>query len=389
MISENGIWAIAKREFKRICSSKICIWGMMVVPLLSMLILTYMMHDGLPNKIPIAVVDMDNTTTSRALIRQLDAFPKTDIKFKSLSFRDAREKMERAEVYAVLTIPKDFSRDAISGAQPKLAFYTNNAFLISGSLLFQDLKTVCVLASAAVGLKTAEAKGITQGQIMPVLQPIVVESHPLSNPYLNYSLYLNNVLLPGVLQLVILLFTISSFGSEVKSGSGRMLVEMGNNSSIKLIIGKLLPYTFFYLVLALLFMSVLYGYNGFPMKSGFLPMFLNYVCLIISSQALAVILLGVFPNYRFALSASSLLGILGFSMSGVSFPVLSMNPMLQGLSNIFPIRHFFLVYVDQGLNGLSMGYSTYHYAAMLFFVFLSFLFYGRIKNFLFENKYEE
>lgn len=131
-----GILAIFKREWLRISTSKICIWGLFVTPLLSLVILMWMMSSGLPSRIPIAVVDLDNTTTSRSLVRQLDAFEKTDVKYKSLSFKEAREMMQRMEVYAVLTIPKDFAKDAVSGNRPKLVYYTNNAFLISGSLLF-------------------------------------------------------------------------------------------------------------------------------------------------------------------------------------------------------------------------------------------------------------
>ena len=151
MSYKTGILAIFKREWIRISSSKICIWGIFVAPLLSMIILMWMMSAGLPSRIPIAVVDLDNTTTTRSLIRQLDAFEKTNIQYKSLSFKEARHQMERMEIYAVLTIPKDFTKDAISGNRPKLVYYTNNAFLISGSLLFQDLKTISTLASASVG----------------------------------------------------------------------------------------------------------------------------------------------------------------------------------------------------------------------------------------------
>ncbi|MDR0825371.1 MAG: ABC transporter permease, partial [Prevotella sp.] len=127
MNSETGILAIFKREWIRVASSKICIWGIFVALFLSTFILMWMMNSGLPSRIPIAVVDLDNTTTSRALIRQLDAFEKTDIKYKSLSFKDARHQMERMEIYAILTIPEDFTKDAISGNRPKLVYYTNNA----------------------------------------------------------------------------------------------------------------------------------------------------------------------------------------------------------------------------------------------------------------------
>lgn len=388
MSSNKGILAIFKRECQLISSSKICIWGMFVAPILSLILLMWMMDGGLPTRIPIAVVDLDNTTTSRKLIRQLDAFSKTDIKYKSLSFNEARHQMEQMKVYAVLTIPEDFAKDAVSGNRPKLVYYTNNAFLISGSLLFQDLKTISTLASASVGLQTAEAKGFTANQVMPILQPITIDSHAISNPTLNYSIYLNNVILPGILQLIILIFTVSAFGHEIKARNGNNLLAMGNNSILKVIIGKLLPYTIVFMITALLFMSVFYYYNHFPLLNGFWPMFFNYLCMILAAQGVGIILLAIFKNYRFALSVACLVGMVSFSIAGFSFSTLAMDGSLHALSYLFPLRHFFLIYIDQALNGIPIGYSMYQYAALLGFVLLSMFFFGSIKKLLKEDIYE-
>lgn len=389
MSLQTGFRVVFIRECKRIISSKICIWGMIIAPLLTFAILMYMMSAGLPTKIPVAVVDLDNSSTSRALVRQLDAFAKTDIKFKSLSFKEARIAMERAEVYGIFTIPEDFAKDAVSGNRPKIVFYTNNAFLISGSLLFQDMKMISVLASASVGLKMGEAKGYTQGELMPVLQPISIEAHVIGNPMLNYSVYLNNVLTPGILFLILAMFTISALGSEVKSGTGRQLLDLSGGSIVKAVFGKLLPYTALFLILSLFFMSVLYGYNHFPLHSGFWPMCAAYLCLILSAQGFGLILLAVFPNYRLALSSASLLGMISFSITGFSFASMAMSPILYGLSFLFPLRHFFLIYVDQALNGIPLGYSAYHYSALLGFFLVGLLLMGRIRRFLYENVYEE
>lgn len=389
MQGKTGFIPVFVRECRRIATSKIFIWGFIVAPILSMLILTYMMHEGLPQKIPIAVVDYDNSVTSRKLIRQLDAFPKTDIKFKSLNFREARQRMEQMEVFAILTIPHDFAKDATSGRQPKLSYYTNNSFLISGSLLFQDLKTISTLASASVGLQTGQAKGYTASQIMPIIQPISVQSHPIGNPWLNYSVYLNGLLLPAILQLVLFLFTVSGFGSEIKEGNGKYLLELSGNSITKTILGKLLPYTIAATLIALLFMSVLYYYNKFPLHSGFWPIFADYVCLIIASQGFGLMLIAIFRNYRLSLSAASLLGVVTFSMMGLSFPIMAMDGMLQSLAVIFPMRHFLLIHADQALNGYPLAYSAYHYAALLAFGLVSILFWNMIRKQLHENKYEE
>ena len=383
-----GIRLVFIRECRRIFSSKICIWGIIVAPILSMLILLWMMSDGLPQRIPIAVVDYDNSSTSRTLVRQLDAFPKTNVKYKSLSFREARVKMERMEIFAILTIPKDFAKDAVSGNRPKLVYYTNNAFLISGSLLFQDLKVISTLASASVGLRTGQAKGYTEGQLMPVIQPISVEGHPIGNPWLNYSVYLNNMFLPGILQLIVMIFTISSFGCEVKSRSGKRLVRISGNSTFKTIVGKLLPYTILFTIIALLMMSVLYYYVGYPLNSGFLPMFFNYLLLILASQGFGVILLAAFKNYRFSVSIACLICMIAFSLSGFSYPGQAMHPSLFAVSFILPLKHFFLIYVDQALNGIAVGYSMYHYMVLLGFTFLAVFFFGRLRGFVEKGVYE-
>lgn len=387
--SDKGIFAIASREWKRIFSSKVCVFGMLVAPILSMVLLVAMMEPGLPTKIPIAVVDLDNSGTSRGLVRQLDAFSKTDIKYKTLNFSEARDMMERWEVYAILTIPKDFERDASLGNNPKLVFYTNNAFLITGSLVFQDLKTISVLASASVNLKVGTAKGIAPSQLMPIVQPMSVEAHPLTNPWLNYSIYLNSVICPAILHLIILLFTVSAIGCEVKAGTGRQLMDMGNGSIGKVMLGKLLPYTIIFLLYALLMMSVLYHYNSFPLKGSFFGVYLNYACMILAAQGLGVIFISLFKNYRFALSIASLFGMVSFSIAGFSFPVSAMDPMLQALSYLFPLRHFFLIYVDQSLNGIPLGYSAERFAMLLSFVVLSFLFWKGAKTFLSRNVYED
>ena len=117
-------------------------------------------------------------------------------------------------------------------------------------------------------------------------------------------------------------------------------------------------------------------------------MFLNYLCLVMGAQGLGLVFVGVFQNYRMGLSVASLMGMLSFSITGFSFPVEAMSPMLQSLSNLFPMRHFFIIYVNQALNGFPIGYVAYNFAALLGFVLLGLICSPRIKSFL-SFEYEE
>ncbi|MDH6359109.1 ABC transporter permease [Parabacteroides sp. PF5-9] len=381
------IWKIAKREVNRIISNRIYAYGLLFAPILSVVFFISLMQEGLPKDLPIAVVDMDNTATSRNLIRQLDAFEQTEVAVKTMSFAEARKEMQQGHVYGIFYIPLDFTVDASSGKQPKLSFYTNGSYLIAGSLLFRDMKTISVLAGASVGLQMGTAKGYTENQIMGQIQPISIETHALGNPWLNYSVYLNNSILPGILELIIFLMTVFCIGTEIKQSTSREWLQMGNNSLIVSLIGKLLPYTVIFTTMGFLYCAVLYGYNAFPLESGWSPMLWAIFLLVLACQAVGVFMIGVLPTLRLGLSFASLFGMLAFSIVGFSFPVQEMDPTLQGLTNLFPLRHYFLIYIDQALNGRELVYTWGQYVALLAFLILPVLIGKNLKNALLYFKY--
>lgn len=388
MKTNTGFLPVFKRECIRIATSKIYIWGAIVANILSLALLTYLMNTGLPSKIPVAVVDMDNTSTTRSLIAKLNAAHRTDVKYTVGSFLEANDLMDRLEVYAILMIPHNFTSDLVKGNQPKLSYYTNSAFKIAGSLMVQDLETVGALASASVEMSMAGAKGYGPPQITTIVSPIGTEAHPIHNPYLNYAILLNGIMLACILQLIIVLFTISSLGSEMKSDTAQELINTAGGSSWKMMLGKLLPNTLVFILIALLEISVLNYYNGFPMFGGFWELFLGYVGLIIASQGFGIILFAVFANYRMAISSGSLLSMLSFSLVGFSYPTAQMNPVLNSVSHIFPVKTFYYIFGDQGLNGYPLSYSYSHYLFLLGFAFVGVVLFGRVRKILEFEEYK-
>ena len=367
------IWCIARREICRLLASPICLFCMLVAPAISVIFFVSLMNQGLPTDLPIAVVDMDNSTTSRNLIRQLDAFEQTEVRMVTRSFMEARQEMQKGEIYGIFYIPENFAVDATSGKRPRLSFYTNGTYLIAASLLFRDMKTMSVLAGAAVGLQVGQAKGYTEAQIMGHLQPVVIDTHPIGNPWLNYSVYLNNTLLPGIIQLMVFLVTVFSIGVEIKYATSRKWLEMGGNSITVCLLGKLLPQTIIFTIVGFMYCSVLYGFHSFPLNSGWFPMLSAMFLLIVASQAMGIFMIGVLPTLRLGLSFACLFGMISFSIVGFSFPVQGMDPTLQALARLFPLRHYFLIYVDQALNGRALFYSLSECAWLAGFLILPFL----------------
>ncbi len=376
------------REWKRLFSNKIYLLCMLGAPMISTLFFISLMWNGLPTNMPIALVDLDNSANSRSLGRQLDAFGQTRIVMHCATFDEARKHMQEGDIYGIMLIPNNFSSDASSGKQPRLSFYTNNTYLIAGSLLFKDLKTISTLAGGSVGRALGRAKGYTDDQLMGQLQPIVVDARPLGNPWLNYSVYLNNMILPGILQLMIFLVTVYSIGLEIKERTARKWLAMGKNSLSLSLLGKLLPHTIVFFIVGSGLIALLYGFLHFPINSGIFSMLFTLLLFILSAQALGIVMIGVLPTLRLGLSFASLFGMVSFSIAGFSFPVSAMYPALQSLSLLFPLRHYYLIYVDQALNGRDFFYSTPHFIALLLFLLLPFFILRNLKRALLHFEYK-
>ena len=160
------------------------------------------------------------------------------------------------------------------------------------------MKMMSELASGAAARSTLYAKGATEEQAMAFLQPIVIDTHPLNNPWLNYSVYLCNTFAPGVLMLLIFMVTVYSIGVEIKDRTAREWLRMGNNSIWISLAGKLLPHTAIFFLMGILYNVYLYGFLHFPCNSGILPMLLATLCLVLASQGMGILMIGTLPTLR-------------------------------------------------------------------------------------------
>ena len=291
-----ALWHVMARECRRLTSRPLYLFCMVVAPLFCYVFFTTLMESGLPTNMPVGIVDQDQTSTTRQLARNLDAFEQTAIVAHYPTFNEAREAMQRGEIYGFFYIPQGTTADAQAQRQPTVSFYTNNTLLIAGSLLFKDMKTMGELASAAVGQATLLAKGATEDQAVALLQPIVIDTHPLNNPWMNYSVYLNNTFMPGVLMLLIFMVTVYAIGVEIKERTARQWMRASNNSIWIALAGKLLPHTAVFFLMGICYNVYLYGFLHFPCNSGILPMLFATLCLVLASQSMGILMIGTLPT---------------------------------------------------------------------------------------------
>ncbi len=93
-----------------------------------------LLKEGLPKKLPVAVVDEDNSTTSRSLVRSLNTFAQTDVVMRTANFSEAREALQRG-MFTDFLYPGGLPAGCIDRGEPVLSFYTNDTYFLAGSFV--------------------------------------------------------------------------------------------------------------------------------------------------------------------------------------------------------------------------------------------------------------
>lgn len=381
------IYHIAIRECGLLRDNTIYLFCMVIFPILAIAFFTSLMEEGVPANMPVGIVDQDRSATSRALARKLDAFQTTHVAGQYRSVGEARKAIQRNDIYAFLLIPEGTEKGLMNSSQPKISFYYSNVSLAAGSLLFRDLKTISTLGSAAVGIQKLSAVGKTEEEIATFLQPIAIDLHMIGNPYANYNYYLSTFLVPGVLMVFIFLITPYSIGTELKFGRSKDWMRMAGYNPYIAIAGKMFPQTLIFLTIFYAFEFYIYYILGFPHPGGPIPIMLLGLLSVLACQGFGIFAFGLMPSLRMSMSICSLWAVVSFSICGATFPIFAMDSPIEAIGQLFPLRHYYMLYQLNVLNDFSLWDSAYHWGAMLTFAILPLLTIWNIKKAMLVYKY--
>lgn len=366
--------------YRQLISRKIYFVLMLIVPLAGAFFFVDLMDEGLPLKVPSAVVDLDHSSLSRQVTRNLKAGELINVTEMPESYADALDLVRRGKIFGFFLIPADFERDALGGREATVAYYSNMTYFVPGTLAFKGFKTQAVTTAGGLAVASLTAIGVPESMSGELINPVNFDLRAPGNPWLNYNIYLSNSFVPGLLALLVALVTSYSILAEIKHGTSRRWLEASGGSMFTALLGKLIPQFVIWTIVGMAIQACLYRFNHFPMNCPSWHMILAMALLVIGSQGFAVIACCLIPNLRLAVSLCSLSGILAFSIAAFSFPVDQMYGAIGIFSYILPIRYYFLIYIDQALNGIPLYYSRVYYIALLIFPLLGLLGLGRLRK---------
>ena len=368
-IFQFSIFDSVHREWRRMTSRRIYLGAAVVLPLFLLFFMVTIFGDGQMRHLPIGIVDGDNTSTSRDVVRKISAVSTFDVVAHYADDAEARAAVSRRKVYGYLSIPPRFEEAMIHGAEATLCYYYHYALLAVGGEVMSGFETSLIPVRMAPIVGEAIMLGATEENIETFLLPMTSDDHALYNPSLDYAEYLAVPIFYIMFQILILLVTLYAVGSERKQdapcASSSSKTPTANNqwstacssasSFFTAIVGKLLPYTLIFCLEAMLANMVFFHWEHIPFAGDMGLFAVTTMLFIIATQAVAVILYTLFPMLSLVISVVSMVGSLGATLSGLTFPLSAMSPVVQYAAMLFPVRHFTeamqcMVYFDGGFS---------------------------------------
>jgi ABC-2 type transport system permease protein len=156
-------------------------------------------------KIPIAVVDNDQSELSRRMVQMLDASDAVKVAFRAETLADARAALDRGKAFAVVGIPPETERDVLKGTTVHIPIYADATYLF----IFRNTASGIAVAINALSSELAAGGARTDGSLVKATlastSPVDVLLQPIFNPVGGYASYIVPAAFVLILQQMLLI----------------------------------------------------------------------------------------------------------------------------------------------------------------------------------------
>jgi ABC-2 type transport system permease protein len=211
-----------------------------------------------------------------------------------------------------------------------------------------------------MNIATASYSQKFQNKIMAVMgrkSYVPIDVHPAFwfNPDLNSTFFL----IPGLIAMILIITAVVSISLSIVREKERGTIEQINVSplsSFELLIGKTIPYVIISLIIAAFILIAGYFLFGITIKGNIILLFFSTLLFIFASLNLGIIVSSIADTQQVAFQIATLVSMLpSMLLSGFVFPIESMPPVVQILTNITPAKFFLIILRGILLKGVGIS----------------------------------
>ncbi|SFN37584.1 ABC transporter permease [Variovorax sp. OV329] len=365
--------AALRREARWLARSRWDLALLTLAPLLTLLILGLMFLQSTARLLPIAVVDQDHSPLSRQLVRNLHASAQVEVVAEPVQLSEAWTLARRTDVWAVVLVPEGLQRDALTGKDAAVLMYRNAAFYSVGALASRGV------GDAVAALNTQIRPELMRAHNLPAvrLEAPRIQATILFNPQLSYEWFLEALLQPGILHVLLSCAVVVALGRELHAGTVDEWVHSGGGV-LPALAAKLTPYVLVFTAWQFAGTAWLGGWRGWGVHGSLGLLMAGQLALYACYAAIAAFVALLVKDTYTALSAVALYGGPALTFSDATLPVIGAPLFTQVWSHVLPFSAYVKLQMEQMFMGSPASASLPWLALMAGVALLMFLLSGAL-----------
>lgn len=287
------------------------------------------------NQVPtdqqLVVVDHDNSSLSRQLIRHADASAKIKVVAKVGSIDEAKNWIETGRAHGLLVIPADFRRDLLLGRGVTLSYGGDASYFLIYSAVAEGLIAAGLDAGKNVQRLGLLAQGSGAQAADKSLDVVKLNSIPAFNPSLGYTPYI----VPGLFLLILhqtLLIGTSILGASQWQQTG----YWQQVTPLKLICGRMAAFMAIYSLLTSFYVGYCYYWYDVSLQASFGRVALLLLPFLLATTAAGIAFSSLFTRRDLPTQALLLISMPILFVSGFVWPTALIPEPVVAMSQIFP-----------------------------------------------------
>jgi len=365
-MSFRHLWAVTRKEIQHIFRDRATFILVLITPTVVLLLMTYTLAVNIEH-VPLAVLDYDQSPTSRAFIQRITAGEDLDFYAQVDSIPEIEDLLIEGQVKAAVIISPGFSRDLLSLRGIDLQVIIDGTEPESGGFAVEHIGWRAEAFANEILADQFQMQGIP----LESLQPIDLRVQAWFNPGLKPIIDL----VPGLISIV-LGFPALTVALTLAREHEHRTMEQLLVSPIKrtdLLLGKIFPYILVGVLNVMVIPIFAILWFQVPFQGNFLS-FIALSAIFLFAELSMGMVIGVFMKSQSAALAMSFLVVMfpGFFLTGIFFPIASM-PEIARLESLFlPGTHYAIITRGVFLTGIGLE-TLWPNAVMLLIIGAAFI----------------
>ena len=317
------------------------------------------------SKVPVAVVDLDNTAMSRDLIRMASAAQQIEVKSIYAEMNEAEAAMAREEIFGFMVIPENMEKDIRAKRPVSVNIFTHGAYVMLHGAIGTAFSTCALTVGATNKVKQiALGKKVPSAKAIAMRDPIPISIQTLFNSSGSYSNYVVPSVLVVILQQSLIIGICVLGGSRAHRRFRRRFRDSAveNETAEIRYFGRSLAYFLHYCSFILFYHCIIYNIFDFPRRGEILPMAVFSLVFLASVINLGMVVSQVFLRRESSMQLFLYLSIPILFLANFSWPSYLMPRWMVSISYILPSTFA----VPAWLSIEQMGADIYEVAPRLY-----------------------